>query len=1127
MNLRKAVILAALILLGSFFATAQNKRESSGLTESDYGNYPHWFDMMLDYETNFFETQKAFYTYWADRQPSKGTGYTVFKRWEWYWENRINPDGTFPEPGKIYREVSKYFVEHPVSERLKSGAPQWRELGPKTRVNYGGYNGVGRINAIAFHPTDTATIYIGAPSGGFWITNDGGQSWRTTTDALPTIGVSAILSQYDHPEVILIGTGDRDGGSDQGIGTFKSYDGGETWMMSNEGIGNITVGMFAQHEVNPNIILAAANGGIFKTSDFGDSWEKKSENAANYRDIKFKPADMSVAYATSNTGFYRSEDGGETWNPIGKDEGLTAPGRKVIGVTPANDSLVYIVAGGGPFQGCFLSRDFGQTFTLQSDEPNILGYSPTGDDDKSQAGYDLMIHIDVNNPDIVHVGGVNTWKSRDAGKTWTITGHWYGADGINEVHADQHTFDYNPVSNTLYAGNDGGIYFTTDQGGSWTEISEGLGIGQMYKLGVSNTDPNKTVAGFQDNGTATRMGELWYSTGGGDGMECAVDPYDAKYSYTTLYYGDITRRIDNTSGRKIAGEDTNGINEAGAWVTPFCIHEENPNIMMVGYKNIWMSQNIKSQGSIFWRKISNNLGGANDVNCRVVEHSPADFDVFYVARDDQKVFRTDNLMDNNVIWSEITSRKPRPGMPTDIECHPYQPSTVYMSIGINIYKSVNKGVSWEDISNGLPEININTIVFDKTSIEGLYIGTDAGVYYRDAGMDEWVLHGTGLPLSVEVTDVEIYADRISRELSVLRASTYGRGLWEIGLAPTSGNLSPNLLHAVAGENIVVLEWQSPFYVDYLSDYSVYRNGERIAKVRGNSYLDRDVINETTYHFYITANYATGHESGPSNTAQGTPISEIELPYNQDFERGTGGWKAKFNFEGWEYGTTEELGIQGNDGSFFGINSGSAGAGIHVTDYLTTPAIDLSSFTGRTISLKFSYALRSYRNYDKLSVVYRTSLSGDWVNLKKLSDSGTNSWKWVDDEIDLPVEALVEEFQLAFFYDDSNEHAWGAGIDNVELFHNTTAVHLIENDTDIKVYPNPSKGEFDIIIKGLDQLDIQVLVYDVSGRIVFEKNIENIETNHHERINLTNRDKGIYQVIIRSGQREFKTKITVQ
>jgi len=367
---------------------------------------------------------------------------------------------------------------------------------------------------------------------------------------------------------------------------------------------------------------------------------------------------------------------------------------------------------------------------------------------------------------------------------------------------------------------------------------------------------------------------------------------------------------------------------------------------------------------------------------------------------------------------------------------------------------------------------------------------------------------------------------MNRSESVLRASTYGRGLWEVDLAPSSGVLPPNLLSSYASEDVVELEWQSPFYVQNLVDYSIYRNGERVARKNGTSYLDRDVVNETTYEYYVTANYATGQESSASNITMATPIGDIELPYSQNFETGTAGWKAKYNFEGWEHGVSDELGIQGNEGSFFGINSGLAGGGIHVTDYLFTPEIDLSGFTGRTITLKFDYALRNYRTYDKLFAVYRTSPDDEWVNIERLRNTSSNSWKWEEYEIDLPEEAMVEGVQIGFYYDDSNEHAWGAAVDNVSLFHNTTSVNLLSDEYDILIYPNPSKGLFDLSVQGLPQPGFKISIYDINGKLVLDRKINNISFNHNETIDLTKEGKGIYQIVIRSGKAEYKTKITI-
>ncbi len=1120
--MRKHLLLAVVMLLAGTMLPAQSFQN---LTEKDYASYPHYAEMMLDQSVNFYETQKAFYTYWKDRIPSRGTGYKPFKRWEYYWQTRINPDGSFPEPDRVFREFMRYQEENLVSDRFKAGNPVWEEMGPKTRQNYGGYVGVGRINAIGFDPVDTLTIYIGAPSGGFWKTHDGGVSWETTTDHLPTLGVSAIYVHPDNPDRILIGTGDRDAGDAPGMGTMLSLDGGVNWEFHNNGMGNVKVGMFAISETDPDFILAASSGGVFKTTDGGANWTRTSPDQSNFRDVKMKPADHTVAYATSNTGFYRSEDSGGTWTRIGTDQGLTAPGRKVIGVTPANDSLVYIVSGGGPFEGCFLSRDFGQTFTLRSNSPNILGWAYEGTDDGSQAWYDLFLFADINNPNVIIVGGVNIWRSDDGGVTWAIKGHWWG-DRTNEVHADHHTIDRNPLNNRVYIGNDGGIYYSDNLGDTWTEISEGLGIGQIYRLGVSNTNRYKTVTGFQDNGSATWMGTHWLNTGGGDGMECVVDPYDDRYSYTSIYYGAITRWINNATTRRVAGENTGGITESGAWVAPFFIAHDDPNVLVIGMKNIWMTTTVKSQGTISYTKLSNNLAGSNSQNMSELEQSPADFNIVYAARGDGKFFRTDNLR-GNTTWNDLTSSLPSPGTVSYIETHPYDPFTVYIAHNNKIFKSTDKGAKWVNISGSLPNIAMNTIVCDKTSDEGIYVGSDAGVYYIDATLEDWVLFGTGLPYSVEVSELEIYYDRNDRAQSRLRASTYGRGMWETSLFPSDLVLPPSILTATVHADYITLDWAPPFYVQTLTSYRLYRNGEMIATPSSNSYDDDDIEEDVTYVYTVTAVYGGTGESRPSNEATATLVGPIELDYAQGFEKGNAGWSAKNTFEGWRHGTKEELGIGSNDTRFFGINSYSAGNGIHVTDYLHTPSIDLSMHKGKTITLKFLYTLRVYRTYDKLSVHYRVSPDSAWVKLADLPKPSITDWKWDPYEINLPEAALVNGTQIGFFYDDSRQLAWGAGIDDVELFHNTTSVFTLENSLEVSIFPNPAVDYLDIRINRPMSGTVEIKLFTLTGQTVIREEVNSNGTEFSHRLNLSDLASGVYQVQVTAGNGTWKDKVSVK
>lgn len=1109
-----------MLMVGGLYASAQNNG-AKGVR--DYASYPYWIEMMQDPNGNFFETQKAFNAYWEEREVTKGSGYKPFRRWEYYWQTRVNPDGSFPAPDRVYREYSNYIQTHPTAGGLKTGQAGWIELGPKRRTDAG----VGRVNAIACHPSDTSIIYTGSPSGGLWKSTDSGKNWTVLSDHLPTLGVSEILIHPTRPDDILVGTGDRDHGDAAGLGVIRSTDGGVNWEIYNSGMGNQTVCMMVRSETDPDFILAATTGGIYKTTDGGAHWTQKSGSV--FKDIKFKPGNSNVAYATTTTsgtfGFYRSEDAGETWTKVTSSI-LPNAGRMVIGVTAGANNLVYLVCDNGKYAGCFLSQDDGKTFVLQSSSPNIFGWARDGSDSGSQAWYDMSLIVDPINTQQLFVGGINLWRSDDGGKTWLYIMDRAGTTA--NVHVDQHTFFYNPVNKRLYAGNDGGIYYSDNKGLVWTEISAGLGIGQIYKLGVSNTDPVKTLSGFQDNGSATWTGTSWLNTTGGDGMECAVDPRDARYSYSTSQNGPLYRSVDNAFNRTLASKGNNGITEEGAWVTPFLVCETDPNIIVIGYKNIWITRNAKSTGTISWTKISNSLNGRNDVNFSVLENSPVDGNLLFAGRwDDNKFFRTENLLSSTVTWTDISSSLPVSGVPTDIECSPYDANTVYITLNNKVYKSVNKGGTWVNMSGSLPNISLNTLVYDRSSNEGLYVGTDAGIYYKDSDMADWVKYGTGLPGTVSVSELEIFHDSRRRTDSRLRASTFGRGVWEIPLANTSTILPPSLLTASIVDNSIELTWNPPFYESGVQGYRVYRNGTFLELVNGSSYTDSDVQPDITYTYKVTAQYNNGMESAPTNETFATILSEIVLPYLQLFENGSAGWSAKYTLEGWRWGTPETLSVTGRDGHFFAANSAAAGNGVTVKDYLVTPPIDLSSYSGKTITLKFAYTMRKYRTYDKFSAHYRVDPDSAWVKLTDLKPPSTTTWLWDTTQLDLPAKALTKTAQIGFYYDNSNQFAWGAAVDDVELFLNTTSAEPVENPLAVRIFPNPNQGSFNIELPSGLSGKVNIKMFNLQGQVVLEKIIEKNPGTQLEKIDVSTRAKGVYQLIIQSENTNWKQKITIQ
>jgi hypothetical protein len=336
-----------------------------------------------------------------------------------------------------------------------------------------------------------------------------------------------------------------------------------------------------------------------------------------------------------------------------------------------------------------------------------------------------------------------------------------------------------------------------------------------------------------------------------------------------------------------------------------------------------------------------------------------------------------------------------------------------------------------------------------------------------------------------------------------------------------------MLSATLSDNVAELTWIPPFYEQDVTEYVVYRNGALLARVNGNTYYDSALEPDVTYTYKVTAVYEGAGESASTNEAYATIVTEIELPYSQAFEKGTGGWKAKYTLEGWKYGTAATLGVTGRDGHFFAAASSQAGTGVTVKDYLFTPEIDLSAYKGRTVTLNFAYTMRRYRTYDKFSAVYRVSPDSAWVKLSDINPPSKNDWVWDTTAINLPDKALTQKMQIGFFYDNSNQFAWGAAVDDVELFLNTTSAHQPSDFFNVKAFPNPSDGRFSVELASQTTGEIRISVVSLSGQTVYEKIVECTSGALVHPIDISNQPAGIYQLVVRSGLSEWREKITVR
>jgi len=900
------IIIFSIIFLGNNFLFSQNNnRNSTDLTGAN------WIEMMQNPDANFYSTQQVFNEYWKNKTHQKGDGWKVYKRWESFMQTRVSLDGVKPSVDNLQETYNQMYAS---GSTFASANGVWTELGPSTVPVNGTSqpNGIGRINDIAFDPVDSNIIWVGAPAGGLWKSSNGGQTWIALTDDLPTLGVSSILIDDNNTSKMYIGTGDRDAGDSPGKGVYKSTNGGATWTSSSNGMGNKTINKLVMKPSNHNEILAATNAGIYKTTGAGGSWFLKSV-VGNFKDICYNPNNSNIVYATkassSGAEFYRSFDGGGNWTKI--TVGLPSNAyRMAISVTASNSTIYLVAANSSGLVGVYKSINSGGSFSLKSSTPNILGYSITGNDNSSQAWYDLAIVVEPNSTDTLYVGGINTWKSTDGGVTWSIVGHWVGNTTVPAVHADQHCLKFSPLTNDLYNGNDGGIYKTFDAGASWTDISSGLGISQIYRIGQDPTSSQNVVAGFQDNGTAILNNSTWTTEIGGDGMECIIDPTNNSTIYGSLYFGQILRSFNSgATFTTIADSLINGITEVGAWITPYCLKDGDHNTMFIGYDNIWRSTNVNTTNSINFSKISS-FSNVNKVS--VVENSPADNNIFYAAVG-TSIYRSDNVNSTSPTWSTINGPG---GVITDIEADPFSANVVYVTAGNNVYKSINKGVSWASISGNLPSVTMNCIVYDTSSSDGLYVGTDLGVFYKDSNISNWINYSLGMPATPMVTELEIYYDTLIMN-SKIRASTFGRGLWTSDLyinpsAPITADFTVNSTSICETGSLIFSDMSLPIPTSWkwIISPSTHNFINNTSSTSQNPEVEFTAIGNYTVTLIAT------NANGPDTIIKSNYISVTSYyntPYIEDFESFTAGNPGTWN-NGWTYSNTGNFNWRAKNGS---------------------------------------------------------------------------------------------------------------------------------------------------------------------------------------------------------------------
>lgn len=601
-----------------------------------------------------------------------------------------------------------------------------------------------------------------------------------------------------------------------------------------------------------------------------------------------------------NNGIYRSLNGGASWTSItGAGTNFPAVPGKVGRITllqaPSDKKQIYaliscVTNGGSTCTG----GQFASLGIFRTADASLPGVTWTAGSTTNfcanQGWFDLTGAVDPTNPAKLFVAGLDTYLSTDSGATITRKSLWTSS-GTGLVHADQHHAVFANAT-TIFIACDGGIYKGTVAGTTvtWTNLNGGgLQTLQFYGIGQHPTTANRIHGGLQDNGEAyTATGSTWTETQGGDGGFSATDWTNGEIAYEEYVYGGISRSTTGGAGSWACIQSFGGCSGCGicvpdgqaSFIGPMQLDANNPSIMYAGSKYVY--RNTSAPTGSTWTAISPDLVGTTYDYILNVHSAPNNgtAGTVWATTLNGRVWVT---TDNTANWTNTTAA-PLPNNPvlpnraaTWLATHPADGRKAIVTFsGWNgsgsqpghVFRTLDGGASWTDISGGLPDEPVFTIAVDPARPNDVYLGTEYGVYVNTLGWSGsmWTKINNGQLPNVHVNQLEF-----SRANGKLRAATHGRGIWELTVTCPSFTPPTQAAPSLQGCGAKV-SWTPSGSTGTL--YNVYRAHGACpgsgyvpiaTGVAGTQFVDTGVSGGQTYSYKVTTSESAGScESAASN-----------------------------------------------------------------------------------------------------------------------------------------------------------------------------------------------------------------------------------------------------------------------
>jgi len=789
-------------------------------------------------QDNYYTICKELNSYYNSNPKLKAEedgGYMEFLRWKEFWRNRVY-NGDSLNKGKFSPYIAA--LTNSLKNRIASGNNNlfsvWFPLGPDTITSSMCAGQVSALYVDTISDKTMNTIYIGTSSSGIWKTTDGGINWMNVTDGSTLLinGITSIVGDPNNSDILYASTsaGFLDNHS-YTTGIIQTHNAGLSWTrldsispLSNKPLygllldPNNTQRMFALYDTT---VIRSLDGGlhwntIFRFPKYIATYPNDTCNQQRHgRNIIMKYGNADYIYvATDCWGGHPRAQVWKIYNPIADTNQITATqldlnlpnyGNPIftqrfnIAVTRLDPEAIYIAC--MPFDSARLMiwkysngwvRENVDTLNL----PQGIGY------------FKFEMLVSPTDTNVLYVGGLSMdrWVKMN-NNLWSRAEHTPSGDWSATYHDDTRCAkllkgsapNLHGGSDIIFAGNDGGLSKSTDGIHSWRSLNgKGLTITQFWGIGGANSIPNIVLCGSQDNCFFKFTDGNWFHNENlyGDFGNIVAD--DSDPNFITMYgnrwgSGNTLIAKSNDLGVHWNAPSMDTVLSEPRLVNPQVkLNPQNHKTVFFGAHNLYKS----------YDKLTTTCIKVPVIACNTCFDPISAFDIaktdtntIYVAYDSPnwsvqtKKFLKSN--DYGASWVDLTSNLTGADhlldryCVTDLVISPTDPRTLWISFGgvlspwgdsARVLVSHDGGEHWTNFAKkGLPPLPINCIRYMNGYNDRLFVGTDAGVFYYDNSQTQWQPFNTGLPVCV-VNDLEINdVDKI------IRAGTYGRGLWETNL----------------------------------------------------------------------------------------------------------------------------------------------------------------------------------------------------------------------------------------------------------------------------------------------------------------------------------------------------------